>query len=105
MGVSSIRAPNLEVTVPTSGPLSSPVTVRWKNPLPVTLTGCRLQVCRAGDFCVSREIGKLASGAEMSEEVSLKELDAARRLANGHMQVVATLTSKELQHVVGHVDI
>jgi transglutaminase 1 len=100
--VSSVGAAALEVTVPTARPFSSPLTIRWKNPLPVTLTDCRLEVAAAGVFWVSTEIGELASGAELSETVPLKEPDATRRCANGHMQVVATLTSKELQDIIGH---
>ncbi|CAK0909627.1 unnamed protein product [Prorocentrum cordatum] len=103
--VDSVGAPELAITVPTARPFSGPVTVRWKNPLPVTLTGCRLEIAAAGVLLESREVGDLASGVELSEAVALKEPDATKTWANGHMQVVATFTSKELKDVVGCADI
>jgi len=42
--VSSMQTPQLKVVAPTARPLSSPVRVHWKNPLPVPLRGVLVDV-------------------------------------------------------------
>lgn len=102
--LSSMQTAELEITVPTKRPFEAPVVVWWKNPLAVPLTDCHLEVAVSGVVCHSKDIGELAAGAPLSERVPLEEPDAARHWANGHAQVVATLTSRELHDVMGRAD-
>merc|ERR1719401_1152528 len=99
------RPPSSRSRCQPRGPLSSAIEVRWRNPLPIPLTDCRLEVAASGVVIHSAEIGELAAGAELSESAPLATPGAARRWANGHAQVVATFTSKELHDVVGRADI